>query len=412
MADDRVIGFAPGPAVGYLVAAMAVTRWVYLDHNATTAVHPRVADAVALCLREGWGNPSSRHRVGGQAASRLRKARREVAGLLGFSPSEVIFTSGGTESDALALRGVLLASDPPRHLVVSAIEHPAVLESAHALQDEGVCAVTVVGVDEMGRVDPQAIEDALRPDTRLVSVMSANNETGVIQPVVEIARRVRTRGVPFHSDMVQSVGKMPLEDVAAAVDLLSISAHKFAGPKGAGALLVRRGVPLRPVTAAGGQEGGRRGGTENVAGAVGLAQALRITLEEAPAAIERMRSLRDRLEEGLLERVDDLQITSREAPRVANTTHLTLGGVESGALLTLLDEAGIAVSAGSACATGALKPSHVLVAQGTAPERLHGALRLSLGPSTRPAEIERVLKILPALVDRLRRLQPGKEPLR
>ena len=395
--------------MAYLVPAMAAYPPVYLDNNATTSCDPRVVELMSLCLRQSWGNPSSSHRWGDEAASLLRKARRTVAQAFGFLPSEVVFTSGGTESDVLALRGVVLASSVPRHLVVSAVEHPAVLSTARHLAEEGACELTVVGVDGQGLVDPDAVEAALREHTCLVSVMTANNETGVIQPVAAIARRVRERGIPFHSDMIQAVGKMPLSAEAASADLVSISAHKFHGPKGAGALLVRKGIALRAIFDAGGQESGRRGGTENVATVAGLARALELALENFPATIERMDSLRDRLEEGLKDRLEGVEITSQEAARVVNTTHFTLDGVESGALLTLLEEAAIGASAGSACRTGVLRPSPVLTAQGIDPRRLHSALRFSSSRLTTAEEIDRVLEVLPPLARRLRRLQsfPG-----
>lgn len=388
--------------------AMNETELIYLDNNATTRPDPKVVDAMLPFYRENWGNPGSHHRRGDQVAAALRKARRSVASGLGFSPKEVVFTSGGTEADVLALRGVVLAAPNPRHLVVSAIEHPAVLATAEQLEAEGACELSKLGVDAQGRVEPSQLKKMIKPYTALVSVMTANNETGAIQPIEELASVAHASGARMHTDAVQAVGKVPLESIARAVDLLSLSAHKFHGPKGAGALLVRDEVPYYSQLPAGGQEGGRRGGTENPAGIVGLAMALELALSLLDDAAHRMSVLRGRLESGLKESVPSLQITSESAPRVCNTTHFTVKSMEAGALLTLLDEAGIACSAGSACSTGSLTPSHVLLAQGLAPERLHGALRISLSRETTKDEIDRVLEVLPPLATRLRGLSTGR----
>lgn len=318
-----------------------------------------------------------------------------------------MFTAGGTEADVLALRGVVLAADEPRHLVVSAIEHPAVLTTAEQLESEGACELSRLDVDGEGRVDPAQLRELLQPHTVLVSVMTANNETGVIQPIEELAMLAHGAGVLFHTDAVQAVGKIPLGEIAAQVDLLSFSAHKFHGPKGAGALLVRDGVPFYSQIQAGGQEGGRRGGTENPAGIIGLSTALQLALSLMDEAASRMKALREHLESGLEKSIESLKITSKASERSCNTTHFTVENMEAGALLTLLDEAGIACSAGSACSTGSLKPSHVLLAQGLVPARLHGALRLSLSRETTPEEIDRVLELLPPLATRLRSLSMG-----
>jgi cysteine desulfurase len=380
---------------------------IYLDNNATTRPDPKVVEAMIPLYREDWGNPGSHHRGGDRVAAKLRKARRQVASAFGFSPREVVFTAGGTEADVLALRGVVLAAPQPRHLVVSAIEHPAVLTTAEQLESEGACELSLLAVDGQGRVDSEHLRSLLKPHTALVSVMSANNETGVIQPIAELAEIAHAAGARFHTDAVQAVGKIPLDEIAAKVDLLSFSAHKFHGPKGTGALLVRDGVPFYSQLEAGGQEGGRRGGTENPAGIIGLATALELALSLMEEAAGRMKALREHLEAGLEASVESLEITSKSAARSCNTTHFTVEDMEAGALLTLLDEAGIACSAGSACSTGSLKPSHVLVAQGLAVERLHGALRLSLSRETTKEEIDRVLELLPPMAMRLRSLSRG-----
>ena len=377
---------------------------VYLDHNATTPVHPAVADAVTEALRDQFGNASSVHAFGQAAKAALDDARGSVAALVGGEPSEIVFTSGGTEADNLAIRGVAEAAPADRrHLIASAIEHEAVLHTLKALSRRG-WRTTLLPVDAGGAVDPEDLERALAPDTALVSVMHANNEIGTLQPVAELARTARAAGVRFHVDAVQSAGKVPLDVRALGVDLLSLSGHKFNGPKGAGALWMRRGSRLAATMTGGRQERNRRAGTENVPAIVGLGVAARIAREQlAPAAAD-CRALRDRLEAGILDRVPGAVVNGAPDARVPNTTSISFAGVEAEALLIALDLEGIAVSTGSACSSGTLEPSHVLRAMGFPPRRVQSSIRFSVGLGNTGAEIDHVLAVLPGVVGRLRAL--------
>jgi cysteine desulfurase len=383
-------------------------RRVYMDHNATTPVAPEVLAAIRPWLEESFGNASSIHWAGRAARAAVDGARAQVARLLRAVPSEVVFTSGGTEADNLALLGAVRAArrgaEPP-HLVVSAIEHPAVLGAAEALEREGA-ALTKVGVDRSGLVDPDRVEAALRPSTVLVSVMLANNETGALQPVAEIARRVRARGALVHCDAVQGVGRVPVDVRALGVDLLSLSGHKMGAPQGVGALWVRRGVALAPLVRGGGQERGRRPGTENTAGIVGLGAAAELALREQEPLAARLTVLRDRLERELCARIEGLAVNA-PGPRVGNTLSLTLSGIEGEAALLNLDLEGIAASSGSACASGTMAPSHVLLAMGLRAEDAQGSLRFSLGRGSTDADVDAVVEALPPIVARLRAL--GRE---
>jgi len=381
-------------------------RLVYLDHNATTPVDPRVLDAMLPFFRDAWGNASSLHAAGRPARRAVEAAREAVARLVGAAdPAEVVFTSGATESDNLALRGVA-DLDPGCHVVTTAVEHPAVLATCDALEARGH-RVTRLGVDRDGRLDLRALEAAIGPDTRLVSVMFANNETGVVFPVGEVGRLCRARGVLFHCDATQAVGKLPVDMTAAGIDLLSLSGHKLGGPKGVGALVVRRGVRLRPQQTGGHQERGRRGGTENVPGVVGLGEAARLAAERlAAAAPAGVAALRDRLEAGILGAVPRVEVNGAGAERLPNTTNLTLHGVDGEGLLLALDLEGIAASSGSACAAGSLDPSHVLLAMGLPREAVQASLRLSLGFGTTGEDVDRVLEALPGAVERLRAMAP------
>jgi cysteine desulfurase len=378
---------------------------IYLDNNATTRLDPRVLERMMPLLSEHWGNAGSGHSVGRPVRKLVAEARRDMGALLDVAPEEIVITGSGTEADNLAIRGVVAKAKAPRHLICSAVEHPAVLETCRALEREGLCALSVVPVDGDGRIDLEAMETALRPgETCLVSVMWTNNETGVIHPIEAIGQLAHAAGARFHVDAVQSVGKLPLELDRVAIDLLSMSAHKFHGPKGVGALIVRKGVELAPAVTGGGQERGRRSGTENPAGIVGLAAALEFAIEGRESAARRMTELREGLERALIERVQDLRITGTAAPRVCNTTHFTVPKVEAEAVLIALDRDGIACSSGSACSTGALEPSHVLLAMGVAKDRLHGALRLSLSRETTPEEMDEAAEKLVATVGRLKGL--------
>jgi cysteine desulfurase len=381
---------------------------VYLDHNATTPLHPDVLAAMLPYLTERFGNPSSLHAWGQEARQALEAARRTVAAALGCSDKDtVVFTGGGTEADNLGVVGAALAQQARgRHVVISAVEHHAVLHAAAALGRQGF-EVSRLPVDEQGILDPEAVREAIRPDTTLVSLMHGNNETGVLFPIAAIGRLCRERRVSFHCDAVQSFGKLALDAEALGVDLLSVSAHKIHGPKGVGALYVRRGTRMQPILHGGAQERSRRAGTENVAGAVGLAAAATLVLRDQEAAAKRMADLRDRLEQGLMAAVSGVVRNGHPSERLPHTSNLSFLGVEAESLILALDLQGIAVSSGAACSSGALELSHVLTAMGLPRHRAQSALRFSLGRDTAPEAIDRVLEVLPPLVERMRRLQSG-----
>jgi cysteine desulfurase len=375
---------------------------VYLDHNATTRVDPDVVAAMLPCLEEGFGNPSSQHSWGQAARHALESARRDLARVLGAADKDtIVFTGSGTEADNLALKGVAAAHGAAGHLIVSAVEHHAVLHAAESLAGCG-WALTRLPVDAEGRLDPDDVRRAIRPDTVLVSVMHANNETGVCMPVAEVARICRERSVLLHTDAVQSFGKIPVAVDDLGVDLLSVSAHKIHGPKGVGALYVRRGTAMRALLHGGGQERWRRGGTENVAGAVGLARAA--VLMEAGRAenARREAALRDRLEDGLLAVVPGVMRNGHPRLRLPQTSNLAFAGAEADVLIPALDLAGIAVSAGAACSSGAVDLSHVLTAMGHPAARARSSIRFSLGVGTTAEEIDHVLAVLPGIVGRVR----------
>jgi cysteine desulfurase len=382
---------------------------IYLDHNATTPLAPDVLAAMLPYLSERYGNASSLHAWGQEARQGLEAARATVGRALGSRDKDtLVFTGSGTEADNLALVGIALAQQARgRHLIVSAVEHHAVLHAAAFLGRQGF-EVSRLGVDAEGLLDPEAVRRAIRPDTILVSLMHGNNETGVLFPIAAIGRICRERGVALHCDAVQSFGKVPLDVEALQVDLLSVSAHKIHGPKGVGALYVRRGTRMVALLHGGAQERSRRAGTENVAGAVGLAAATTLMLRDQAAAGQRMAALRDRLEQGLLAAVPGAVRNGHPAERLPHTSNLAFPGVEAESLLLALDLQGIAVSSGAACSSGALEPSHVLEAMGLARERTASAIRFSLGRETRPEEIDRVLEVLPPLVARMRRVHSGR----
>lgn len=375
---------------------------IYLDHNATTPPAPEVLDAVTRALADAFGNASSIHAFGQRAKAALDDARQEVAALIAADPGEVVFTSGGTESDNLALRGVIEAADlavRPR-LLVTAIEHEAVLNTAKALARHG-WQVTTLPVTRDGLVSLDALREQIGPDVALVSVMAANNETGVVQPVAEIAALAHEHGALVHTDAVQAIGKIPVSVKDLGVDLLSLTAHKFCGPKGVGALWIRRGTRLASGMTGGRQERNRRAGTENVPSIVGLGVAAQLVRTRLASDAARIGTLRDRLESGIVDRVPGV-VVNGAGPRVPNTANVSFEGVEAESLLIALDLEGIAVSTGSACSSGTLEPSHVLRAMGLPPRRVQGSLRFSLGPSTTADEIDRVLEVLPRLVNRVR----------
>jgi cysteine desulfurase len=378
---------------------------IYLDHNATTPLLPEVIDRMTGTLREEFGNPSSVHHFGQQAKAAVDEARTEVATLLSADPSEVLFTSGGTESDNIAIRGAAEALEATgrRHLIASSIEHEAVLNTLKALAKRG-WRTTLLPVDQTGIVAPDALRAALADDTALVSVMHANNEIGTIQPIAELARVAHDRGALFHTDAVQSAAKLPVSVRSLGVDMLSISAHKFYGPKGVGALWIRRGLRVLPLLTGGRQERSRRAGTENVAGIVGMGVAARIARGKMADEGTRLSSLRDRLEAEILAAVPGTAVNGAREPRVPNTTNVSFDRVEAESLLIALDLEGIAVSTGSACSSGTLEPSHVLKAMGFNAHRAQNSIRFSLGASSTDAEIDRVIAVLPKMVEKLRSL--------
>lgn len=383
---------------------------VYLDYNATTPVAPAVLEAMLPFLGENFGNAGSVHTPGQRARAAVDSARESVAALIGAKPSEVVFTSGGTEADNLALFGTVAVSAKPRkHVITTAIEHHAILHTCEELERQGI-EVTIVPVsrasESQGVVDPEEIRRALRPETVLISVMHANNELGTIQPIEEIGRIAAEAGVRFHCDAVQSAGKVPLDVNRLGVDLLSISAHKFCGPKGVGALYVRSGVPLAPRFFGGHAERDRRPGTENVPGIVGLGKAAELARNLLAEDSARIGSLRDRLEAALLERVPAARVNGDRAHRVPNTTNITFPGAGGEALLIALDLQGIACSTGAACSSGSTEPSHVLLAAGLSRDDARSSLRFSLGRPTTTEEIDYAISVIPTVVERIRTLSP------
>lgn len=375
---------------------------IYLDHAATTPVHLDVVEAMQPYLSEIYGNPSSLHSFGQEAKRALDAARDLIADSIGASSSEIYFTSGGTESDNLALIGVSSAmASKGNHIITSAIEHHAVLETCAYLAAKGF-DITYLPGDEYGIVDPESVRDAITDKTVLVSIMHANNEIGTMEPVSEIAEFTRERGIAFHTDAVQTVGHMPVDVDKLGVDLLSLTAHKFYGPKGVGALYVRKGTRIAPLIHGGSQERNRRAGTENIPGIIGMAKALEISIAEMSENAANELKLRTRLVDGLLKAIPDLQLNGHPNLRLANNVNISISGVEGESMLLMLDMKGIAASSGSACSSGALEPSHVLRAIGLPLELSQGALRFSIGRSNTEAEIDFTIESLKAIVERLR----------
>jgi cysteine desulfurase len=378
---------------------------IYLDHNATTPVAPAAAEAMARTLTDLFGNPSSVHYYGQQAKGALDEARTSVAALIGAEPAEVVFTGGGTEADNFAIRGAAeaLENTGRRHLITSGIEHEAVLNTFKALARRG-WRTTILGLDATGVLAPDRLREAISDDTALVSIMHANNEIGTIQPVTELAGISHARGALFHTDAVQTAGKLPLDVRSLGADLLSISAHKFYGPKGAGALWIKRGVRLVPSSTGGKQERNRRGGTENMPGLVGMGAAAALAMKKIGAEGPRLAALRDRLENGILSAVPNTDVNGARDARVPNTSNISFERVEAESLLIALDLEGVAVSTGSACSSGTLEPSHVLRAMNLSSHRAQNSIRFSLGASNTEEQIDRVIAILPGIVKKLRSL--------
>ncbi len=377
------------------------SRKVYMDHGATTPLREEVLEAMMPFLREKFGNPSSIHAYGREVRQAVDGARETVAAALGADPGEIFFTSGGTESNNIALRGTA-ARKPKSHFITSSIEHHAVLDVCKDLEKHGH-RVTYLPVDSNALVDPRALEEAITPDTAMVSVMMANNEVGTIQSIGEMAALAREKGILFHTDAVQAVGQIPVNIKELQVDFLSLSAHKFNGPKGIGALYVRKGIPLTPLYRGGGQERKLRPGTENVAGIVGLARALELAVQELPEKMNRLKHLRDTLIAGLL-KMEDVILNGHPEQRLPGNVNVSFKYIEGESLLLSLDLQGVAASSGSACTSGSLDPSHVLMAMGLDHETAHGSLRLTLGRDNDEADVDYVLKILPPIVERLRNM--------
>src|SRR5437879_2129010 len=389
---------------------------IYLDHNATTPVHPAVLEAMLPYFGTEFGNPSSAHQFGQRGRQAIEGAREAVAALIGARSPEIVFTSGGTEADNTAISGVVeqvlrtqrkSAGSAP-HLITTVIEHDAVLNTCRALEACGV-SVTYVPVGPDGIVSPDAIRAAVRPETVLISVMRANNEIGTLQPIEEIGRIAAETGIVFHTDAVQSVGKVPVDVNRLGVDLLSLSAHKFYGPKGAGALFVRKGTEIDPLLYGGPNECGRRAGTENVAAIAGLGKAAELVRADLAEISVHVSELRDRLERGLLGCIAGARVNGDPTRRVPNTSNLMLPGVESESLVIAFDLAGLACSAGAACSSGAVDPSHVLTAMGLTPAEARASLRLSVGRTSTREEIARALELIPAAVERQRSVGPNRE---
>ena len=380
---------------------------VYLDNAATTMVRKEVVDAMIPAFTTYYGNPSSLHEFAREAEQLLDSARKDVAAVIGAKPEEIVFTGGGSESDNMALRGAVAANKKKgKHVITSAVEHHAVLYTLQAMEREGLIDLTILPVDEFAIVSPESVALALRDDTVLVSIMFANNEVGTINPIAEIGKICRDKGVLFHTDAVQATGHVPIDVVKMNIDLLSVSAHKFHGPKGVGVLYIRKGVRIPSLIIGGGQEKKRRAGTENVPGIVGLATALKLASEHMAENAVRTGALRDKLLSGIAERIPDVKLNGHPTLRLPNNVNYSIRYIEGESILLMLDINGIAASSGSACTSGSLDPSHVLLAMGLPHEIAHGSLRLTLSEFTTEEEIDYVLDLLPQIVQRLRDMSP------
>ena len=378
---------------------------IYLDNNATTRVAPEVLEEMLPYLREFYGNPSSMHTFGGQVGRKVRRAREQVAGIINAAPEEIIFTSCGTESDNTAIRSALATNPGKRHIVTTRVEHPAVLSLGARLVQEGY-RVTEIPVDAEGRLNLAQYAKSLTPDTAIVSVMWANNETGVIFPVEEMAAQARNRGILFHTDAVQAVGKIPLDMKNSSIDMLSLSGHKLHAPKGVGALYVRKGTRFSPFLIGGHQEKGRRGGTENVPSIIALGVACGLAAQKMDVENTVVKALRDKLENSLLEKVPRCRVNGDRSSRLPNTSNISFEFVEGEAILLRLDEYAICASSGSACTSGSLQPSHVLRAMGVPFTMAHGSIRFSLSIYNTEQEIDFVIDTLPGIIENLRALSP------
>ena len=380
-------------------------KTIYVDNNATTRTAPEVVEAMLPYFTERYGNASSMHTFGGGLIVDIRRARRQVAALIGARPEEILFTSGGTESDFTAIHAALESQPDKRHIVTTRVEHPAIKNLFEQYGKHGY-RVTVVPVDGQGRLDQEALLQSLDDDTPVVSIMWANNETGVVNPVAALGKEIRARGIVFHTDAVQAAGKIPIDVETSGVDMLSMSGHKFHGPKGIGALYIRRGTKFKPLVVGGHQEGGRRAGTENVPGIVGMGKAAEMAVTHLEDLGSRVRLQRDKLEEALLEAVPRAMVNGGQAERLPNTTSIAFEFVEGEAILLMMNEVGICASSGSACTSGSLEPSHVLRAMGVPFTAAHGSIRFSLSHYTTEDEIDFIIEKMPAIIARLREMSP------
>jgi cysteine desulfurase len=379
-------------------------RRIYLDNNATTPVLPEVFEAMRPYFNEHFGNASSIHRQGQETRAAVERARDSVATLLGCRPAEIVFTSGGTEGDNLAIAGL---ASPGDHIITSTIEHHAVLHASKHMEELG-CEVTYVPVDSRGLIDPNDVKRALRPNTKLISIMMANNETGVLQPVEEIGKIAAEANIYFHTDAVQAAAKVPIDAKKIGCNALTISGHKMHAPQGVGALYVRKGTHLQPLFYGGRHERSRRAGTENVPGIVGLGKAAELAIQSFERGDDKKVSvMRDRLQQGILSQVEDAAVNGQAAPRVPNTTNIYFDHIEGEAMVISLDLKGLAVSTGAACSSGAIEPSHVLTAMGLRPDRARASIRFSLGKQNVEEDIDFALALVPEAVARLRELSPS-----
>ena len=383
---------------------------IYMDHAATTPTHPEVWREMALWFHEYFGNPATMYALGDICAVAVEKARKQVAALIGAQPDEIYFTCGGTESDNWAIKGIAYANEAKgKHIITTTVEHHAVLHTCEFMQKQGF-EVTYLPVDSYGMVSPDDVAAAIRDDTILVTIMHANNEVGTIQPIAEIGKITSERGVPLHTDAVQTVGKVPLDVKALECDLLSLSAHKFNGPKGVGALYLRKSTRIEPLMHGGGQERHKRGGTLNVPGIIGAGKAAEIAAGHVNQEMQRVAALRDALLDGLLKRIPDVRVNGHPTQRLPGSVHICVEGVEGEAMILCLSMNRICVSSGSACTTGSLDPSHVLLAMGMPPELAHSSLRITLGSESAQSHVPYFLDVFPGVVERLRKMSPTYKP--
>ena len=381
------------------------TKNIYLDNNATTRVAPEVREAMVPFFDELWGNPSSMHTFGGQVKKHIDAAREQVARLINADPSEIIFTSCGSESDNMAIRGVVEAAGGRPHIITTRVEHQAVLAVCQYLENQG-CGLTELAVNALGQIDLDELKKSIRPDTAVVSIMWANNETGVIFPIEKVTEIVHAAGSVLHTDAVQVVGKIPIDVKKVPVDLLALSGHKLHAPKGIGALYIRKGTRIKPLILGGHQEGGKRAGTENVPYIVGLGKACEIAAQHMEEENTRVKAMRDRLEKGLLASCPDVRINGDRDHRLPNTLNASFEYIEGESILLMLDEFGVAASSGSACTSGSLEPSHVMRAMGVPFTAAHGSIRFSFSRYNADSDVDVVLKNLPPIINRLREISP------